>query len=1020
VNTGYTITDASNNDMSANYTVTTSTATGTISKASLTLTAATDSKTYDGTTNSAGVVVASGNVVYDTVAATQVFASKNALGVGNSTLQVNTGYTIKDGNNVDMSGNYNITTATATGTINKATLSLVAASDSKTYDGTTNSTVGVSVTGKAAPDTVVATQAFADKNVLGTGNSILQIAPGYTIKDASNVDMSGNYVVNVSATAAGTISPATASIAAAKPYDGLVTLTAPQVTISGVNGETLSYTGTALLHSANVRDNASNYMSGLTALADNGSALAANYVLPSQTAASARNSVTISKANATVTAGSNTTTYSGVAQTINGFTATGLVNGETEAVLAGVTASATGTNAGTYTSTASGTDGNYNLSFVNGALTINKANATVTAGSNTTTYTGLAQSASGFTATGLVNGESTTVLTGVTTSGGTGTNAGTYASTASGTDINYNLTFVPGALTINKAHLTVTANNANKTYGDTNPALSATVSGFVNGETLGTSGVSGAGAASTTATALTGAGTATITPSLGTLAASNYDFTNWVNGTLTINKANATVTASSGTMTYTGLAQSVSGYTATGLVNGETATVLTGVSTNGGTGTNAGTYTHTASGIDSNYNLTFVNGALTINKANATVIANGGTTTYNGAAQSVSGFTATGLVNGETTAVLSGVTAGVTGTNAGTYTSTAIGTDSNYNLSFTNGTYTINKAPLSVSLTGQTKVYDGTTSATLANGSLTLTGFMSGEAATVSQTQASYNSANVLNASTVTATLAAGNYTASNGTLLSNYVLPTTASGTGSITPARLSATGTKTYDGLVAFDATGLTVSGVNGETFAATGSGTMGSKNVQTNQALSSIAGLSLSGNNGALTSNYVALATSDTQVSVTPLAVNLSAPAATKTYDSTTLYQVSAADLATLSSQLVGNDRVTAADVVYANKDAGTGKRVSLNSVTISDDNGGNNYTVGKLDVNTGVINKAPLAVTVVNDARFINQSDATGFAGVVYNGLVGGETASVLTAGNITRSNASVNGAGQYTGVLQASG
>ena len=1268
VNTGYTITDASNHDMSSNYDVTTVSATGTISKASLTLTAATDSKTYDGTTTSVGVVGVSGNVASDTVVATQVFASKNALGTGNSTLQVNTGYTIKDALNADMSGNYTITTATATGTINKATLSLIATSDSKTYDGTTNSTVGVSVTGKAAPDTVVATQAFADKNVLGTGNSILQIAPGYTIKDANNADMSGNYVVNVSATAAGTISPATASIAAAKTYDGVATLAAPQITISGVNGETLSYTGTALLQSANVRDNASNYVSGLTALADNGSALAANYVLPSQTAASARNTVTISKASATVTAGSSTTTYSGVAQTISGFTATGLVNGETEAVLTGVTSSATGTNAGTYTSTASGTDGNYNLTFVNGALTINKANATVTAGSSTTTYTGLAQSVSGFTATGLVNGETTSVLTGVTTSGGTGTNAGTYASTASGTatnynltfvdgaltinkahltvtannasktygdnnpalsttvtgfvngettavltgsgsatttatattgagtatitagagtlsasnydftnlvdgtltinkahltvtannasktygdtnptlsatvsgfvnnetlgtsgvtgsgaasttataltgagtasitagvgtlaaanydftnlvngtltinkanatvtansgtatytglaqsvsgftasglvngesasvltgvtasgtgtnagtyastasgtDTNYNLTFVPGSFTINKAHLTVTANNASKTYGDNNPALSITVSGFVNGETLGTSGVTGAGAASTTATALTGAGTATITSSLGTLTASNYDFTNFVNGTLTINKANATVTARSGTATYTGLAQSVSGFTATGLVNNESATVLTGVSTSGGTGTNAGTYTHTASGTDSNYNLTFVNGALTINKANATVTANSGSTTYNGAVQSISGFTATGLVNNETPAVLTGVSTGASGTNAGTYTHTASGTDGNYNLTFVDGTFTINKAPLSVSLSGQTKVYDGTTSATLANGSLTLTGFVSGEGATVSQTQASYNSANVVGATTVTASLAAGNYTASTGTLLSNYVLPTSATGTGSITPARLSASGTKTYDGLVSFDATGLTVSGVNGETFTATGSGTMSSKNVQTNQAMSSIAGLSLSGNNGALASNYFALATSDTQVSVTPLAVNLSAPAASKTYDSTTLYQVSTSDLSALSSQLVGNDRVTAADVVYANKDAGTGKRVSLNSVTISDDNGGNNYTVGKLDVNTGVISKAQLTVSVVSDARFVTQSDAAGYAGVVYNGFVGGETASVVTAGSITRNNANTDtGARQYTGVLQASG
>ena len=551
-------------------------------------------------------------------------------------------------------------------------------------------------------------------------------------------------------------------------------------------------------------------------------------------------------------------------------------------------------------------------------------------------------------------------------------------------------------MTINKAHLTVTANNATKTYGAANPTLSATVSGFVGGQTLGTSGVTGSGTATTTATALTGAGTATITAGVGTLAATNYDFTNLVDGTLTISKANATVTASSSSVTYTGLAQSVSGFTVSGLVNSETVAVLTGVSTSGGTGTNAGTYASIASGTATNYNLTFVNGALTINKANATVTANGGTTTYNGAAQSVSGFTVTGLVNSEAPSVLTGVTAGVTATNAGTYTSTASGTDSNYNLSFVNGTFTINKAPLSVSLTGQTKVYDGTTNAPLANGSLTLTGFMSGEGATLTQTQGAYNSANVLTATSVTASLAAGNYTASNGTLLSNYVLPTSATGTGSITPARLSATGTKTYDGLVAFDATGLTVSGVNSETFAATGSLTMSSKNVQTTQALASIAGLSLSGNNGALTSNYVALTTSDTQVSVTPLAVNLSAPAASKTYDSTTLYQVSAAELTTLSNQLVGGDRVTAAEVVYANKDAGTSKRVILNNVTINDDNGGNNYTVAKLDVTTGAISKAPLTVSVVSDARFVGLSDTAGYAGVVYNGFVGGETASAVTA------------------------
>ena len=92
-------------------------------------------------------------------------------------------------------------------------------------------------------------------------------------------------------------------------------------------------------------------------------------------------------------------------------------------------------------------------------------------------------------------------------------------------------------MTINKAPLTVTANNASKIYGDANPALSTTVSGFVNNENLATSGVTGSGSATTTATASTGAGTAAITAGVGSLSASNYDFSNLVSGTLTINEA---------------------------------------------------------------------------------------------------------------------------------------------------------------------------------------------------------------------------------------------------------------------------------------------------------------------------------------------------------------------------------------------------------------------------------------------------------------------------------------------------
>ena len=167
-----------------------------------------------------------------------------------------------------------------------------------------------------------------------------------------------------------------------------------------------------------------------------------------------------------------------------------------------------------------------------------------------------------------------------------------------------------------------------------------------------------------------------------------------------VNKANATVTANSDTKTYNGQTQAVTGFSATGLVGGETASVLTGVTTTGGSGKNAGTYTHVASGSDSNYNLTFVDGALDISKASATVTANSDTKTYNGQTQAVTGFSATGLVGGETASVLTGVTTtGGSGKNAGTYTHVASGSDSNYNLSFVDGALTI-KLPAAPSTYG--------------------------------------------------------------------------------------------------------------------------------------------------------------------------------------------------------------------------------------------------------------------------------------------------------------------------------
>src|SRR5205823_3822405 len=118
---------------------------------------------------------------------------------------------------------------------------------------------------------------------------------------------------------------------------------------------------------------------------------------------------------------------------------------------------------------------------------------------------------------------------------------------------NYDFTSFPtGTLTINKAHLTVTADNKSRPEGSPNPTLTATLSGFKNGETLATSGVTGSANLSTSATATSAVGSYAITlVDAGTLSATNYDCpsANFVNGTLTVTNAAPTVTITTPSLT---------------------------------------------------------------------------------------------------------------------------------------------------------------------------------------------------------------------------------------------------------------------------------------------------------------------------------------------------------------------------------------------------------------------------------------------------------------------------------------
>ncbi len=139
-----------------------------------------------------------------------------------------------------------------------------------------------------------------------------------------------------------------------------------------------------------------------------------------------------------------------------------------------------------------------------------------------------------------------------------------------GTNSNYHVTANDGTLTIDKAHLTVNADDQGKTYdGLAFGSFTATIIGFVNDDSPAV--VSGSTDFSGSATTAVDAGSYPITPSLGSLTAANYDFTTFDAGTLTINKVDATITVAGYSGTYDSAAHGASLVSATGVDAGGTA-----------------------------------------------------------------------------------------------------------------------------------------------------------------------------------------------------------------------------------------------------------------------------------------------------------------------------------------------------------------------------------------------------------------------------------------------------------------
>lgn len=405
-----------------------------------------------------------------------------------------------------------------------------------------------------------------------------------------------------------------------------------------------------------------------------------------------------------------------------------------------VTTTATATSApGTYPITITAGDlssTNYSFVFANGILTINNGNTTTTVSSSlnpstygqSVTFTATVSSAQGTPAGTVTFKDGGATLGTGALSNGTATfatstlSAGTHSIAASyGGYTGFNAsTSADLTQVVNKAVLTFKADNKTKVYGAPVPALTYTVTGFVNGDDA--SVVSGNAVVDTTGKANSAPGTYAITVASGNggnaLRATNYTFT-FVNGTLTVTKDDTTTTLvssvnpSSYKQSVTFTATVTADAPGTRVANG-TVQFYDGASPLGAPiNTNLGqaSYTTSTLSVDSHFiravylgNANYTgssSGDLTqvVNKAVLTFTADSKTKVYGAPVPDLT-YTVTGFINGDTFAssvndapVLSTT---ATDTSApGTYPigiSAGSLTSDNYSFVFVDGTLTINKA----------------------------------------------------------------------------------------------------------------------------------------------------------------------------------------------------------------------------------------------------------------------------------------------------------------------------------------
>ncbi|HVY07522.1 MAG TPA: YDG domain-containing protein, partial [Burkholderiales bacterium] len=1032
-----------------NYTVVDQgTTTASITPATLTLSAANASKTYDGTTGVSGgsAVVKSGTLFSgDTLSGgTFAYTDKDA-GVGSKVVTVS-GVTVNDGNS---GGNYTVSYAdNVTSTINKANLTVggITAAD-KVYDATTNATIstaGASYAGLVAGDQLTATVSghFSDANV-GAGKTVT-LSSSYGGADV------GNY--NISSQPGTTASISRAALTVTANNDARFVTQSDTPGYNGVNysgfvgGETqssLNLSGLAVNRpNAGTDVSAGTYSGALVPSGVVSGNYAISYVNGDYTILGANNAL-VKTVNTSTTYGSAPSYSVTSVQYMNGSNVIGTLtqnsasgNSYVYGDGAGGTLSFTLNPSGAVLSSSGRVAvGNYGIAdaspvvsgpnlvgpvtFV-GNLAVQAAPVTATAGGVSKVYDGTAAMSNvTLNLSGQFGGDTVTVsgngafsqknvgtglsysVTGLTLGGGDG---GNYYLSGGSSLSGSNGSITPKAVTISgiaaadkvyDAGTGASVNIANAIYTGliTNDDVAVSATGVFGDKNVGN------------------AKTVTLTSSYVGADIGNYSFVDQATTTASITPKGLTVSGLSvANRDYNGSAVAtvdVSGANFAGLIAGDVVHVsATGSYADKNAATNKTvTLSSSYSGADAgNYSITsqatatgdIAPAAISVSIANVSKVYDGGTG-VGGVTRTLSSGT---LYGGDS---LTGGSFAYSDKNVGAGNKTVLVSGvgvsdgnggGNYVVTdLNNTTSSITARPITMSgITATSKVYDGTLTANVSTAGASYAGLVAGDDVLVTATGV-YGNKNVGTGKTVTLT------SSYSGADAGNYSITSQATTTGDITPKNLTVSGlavaNRVYDGttVASVDVTGANYAGlVGGDVVHVGATGTYADKNAGMNKTVTLSSSYS-----GADAGNYSITSQATTTGDIVAKAVTVSGiTAAGKVYDGNSNASVSTGGA--VVAGLISGDLVTvSATGQFDSKNAGTGKTVTLTSTYGGSDAA--NYSFTDQAGTTANITPKALTISGITAAGKVYDGTTTATVsttGISYGGLVAGDDLHVATA------------------------